>query len=197
MKIGIDIDDTTFLTVRSMLKYADIYEEEISGIPVNRDNFGLIQNCYYLKVLYGWDDKTKFDFFNNYYKNVMEECTLLPDANEVINKLREEGNTIHFITARLMTIEGCDTEKITKDSLRKFGIKYDSLNLQVKDKYSFVKDNNIDLLIDDSYDICSELLSKGKSALLMTTKMNKNIDDHNIVRVNSWKEIYNKIHEKY
>ena len=30
MKIGIDIDDTTFLTVKSMLKYADIFEEEIS-----------------------------------------------------------------------------------------------------------------------------------------------------------------------
>ena len=35
MKIGIDIDDTTFLTVKSMLKYADIFEEEITGIPTN------------------------------------------------------------------------------------------------------------------------------------------------------------------
>ena len=51
MKIGIDIDDTIFLTVKSMLKYADIFEEEISGIPTNRDSFGLIKNRYYLKVL--------------------------------------------------------------------------------------------------------------------------------------------------
>ena len=49
MKIGIDIDDTTFLTVKSMLKYADIFEEEISGVPTNRDSFGLIKNRYYLK----------------------------------------------------------------------------------------------------------------------------------------------------
>ena len=47
MKIGIDIDDTTFLTVKSMLKYADIFEEEISGKPVNRDSFRLIKNRYY------------------------------------------------------------------------------------------------------------------------------------------------------
>lgn len=52
MKIGIDIDDTTFLTVKSMLKYADIFEEEISGVPTNRDSFGLIKDRYYLKVLY-------------------------------------------------------------------------------------------------------------------------------------------------
>ena len=53
MKIGIDIDDTTFLTVKSMLKYADIFEEEISGVPTNRDSFGLIKNRYYLKALDG------------------------------------------------------------------------------------------------------------------------------------------------
>lgn len=50
MKIGIDIDDTTLLTVKPMLKYADIYEEEMSGKPTNRDNFGLIKNRYYLEA---------------------------------------------------------------------------------------------------------------------------------------------------
>lgn len=114
MKIGIDIDDTTFLTVKSMLKYADIFEEEISGEPTNRDSFGLIKNRYYLKALYGWDEKTKFAFFDKYYKNVLEECTMLPNADKTIQKLKEEGNTIHFITARLMNIKDCDTETITK-----------------------------------------------------------------------------------
>ena len=39
--------------------YADKFEEEISGVPTNRDSFGLIKNRYYLKVLYGWDEKRK------------------------------------------------------------------------------------------------------------------------------------------
>ena len=197
MRIGIDIDDTTFLTFKYMLKYADIYENEISGVPVNKDNFGLIKNCYYLNTLYGWDDKTKSDFFNKYYKMVLEECTILPYAKEVINKLKEEGNTIHFITARIMDIEGCDAEAITKNSLNKFGVLYDSLNLQIKDKCSFVKDNNIDLLIDDSYDICKEVTSKGEKALLMKTKMNERIDDSSIIRVSDWNEIYNVIHNNF
>lgn len=58
MKIGIDIDDTTFVTVKSMLKYADMYQEEISGTSTTRDSFGLITNQKYLNVLYGWDDET-------------------------------------------------------------------------------------------------------------------------------------------
>lgn len=193
MKIGIDIDDTTFLTVKSMLKYGDIFEEEISGVPLNRDSFGMIKNRYYLKALYGWDDETKFAFFRKYYKNVLEECTLLPNADKVIQKLKEEGNTIHFITARLMNIEGCDTEKITRASLEKFNIPYDYLDLHVSDKVKFFKENNIDLCIEDSYETCRQMLDNGIKAILMTTKMNEQIEDKDIIRVNTWDEIYAEI----
>ncbi len=196
MKIGIDLDDTTFITVKSMLKYADKFEEEISGIPTNRDSFGLIKNRYYLKVLYGWDEKTKFDFFDKYYKNVLEECTIMPNADKTIKKLKEEGDTIHFITARLMNIKDCDTEAITKESLKKFNIPYDSLNLHISDKLSFCEKNEIDLLIEDSYETCRELTENGIKSILMTTKMNADIDAQGIVRVNNWNEIYKEV-EKY
>ena len=196
MKIGIDLDGTTFITVKSMLKYADKFEEEISGIPTNRDSFGLIKNRYYLKVLYGWDEKTKFDFFDKYYKNVLEECTIMPNADKTIKKLKEEGDTIHFITARLMNIKDCDTEAITKESLTKFNIPYDSLNLHISDKLSFCEKNQIDLLIEDSYETCRKLTENGIKSILMTTKMNANIDAQGIVRVNNWDEIYKEI-EKY
>ena len=193
MKIGIDIDDTTFLTVKAMLKYADKFEEEISGVPTNRDSFGLIKNRYYLKVLYGWDEKTKFAFFDKYYKNVLEECTILPDANKTIRKLKAEGDTIHFVTARLMNIKNCDTEQITKKILNDFGIPYDSLNLHVIDKLTFFMDNKIDLCIEDSYETCRELTDNGIKSILMTTKMNADIDAKEIVRVNNWNEIYEEI----
>ena len=196
MKIGIDLDDTTFITVKSMLKYADKFEEEISGVTTNRDSFGLIKNRYYLKVLYGWDEKTKFDFFDKYYKNVLEECTIMPNADKTIKRLKEEGVTIHFITARLMNIKDCDTEAITKESLKKYNIPYDSLNLHISDKLSFCEKNEIDLLIEDSYETCRELTENGIKSFLMTTKMNADIDVQGIVRVNNWDDIYKEI-EKY
>ncbi len=71
MRIGIDIDDTTLITVNSMIKYADLYDTKDLGRTGTNGNLGLIKNRYYLKVLYGWDDKTKFAFFNKYYKNVL------------------------------------------------------------------------------------------------------------------------------
>ncbi len=193
MRIGIDIDDTTFYTAQSMIKYADIFEEERTGMPVHKDNFGLIRDRYYLQKLYDWDNETKFAFFDKYYKNVLEECSMLPNANKVIKKLKDCGDIIHFVTARLMNINGCDTESITKNSLAKFDIPYDYLDLHISDKVKFFKENNIDLCIEDSYETCKEMVENGIRAILMTTKMNERIDSGNITRVYNWNELYNEI----
>ena len=193
MKIGIDIDDTTFNTAKSMIKYADIFEEERTGIKNHKDNFGLIKDRYYLQELYDWNRDIKFDYFNKYYKNVLEECEMLPNANTVIKELKDEGNIIHFVTARLMNIPGCDAEKITKESLSKNNIPYDYLSLQIDDKLKFFKENNIDLCIEDSYETCKEMVENGIKAILMTTKMNEKIDSGNIKRVYNWDEVYQEI----
>ena len=88
------------------------------------------------------------------------------------------------------------TEKITRKSLNDFGIPYDSLNLHVSDKLKFFKENKIDLCIEDSYETCRELTDNGIKSILMTTKMNADINDKEIVRVNNWNEIYDEV-EKY
>lgn len=90
MNIGIDIDDTTVETINSMIKYADIYNTEILGRKDTRANLGLVRNRYYLEELYGWDKETKFDFFHKFYRNVLEECTVLPDVKEVLNNLKNK-----------------------------------------------------------------------------------------------------------
>ena len=193
MKIGIDIDDTTLITVKSMIKYADLYDTKILGRKGTNGNLGLIQNRYYLKVLYGWDDKTKFDFFDTYYKNVLEECVPMPNAPETITKLKEEGNEISFITARLTQIKNCDTENITIKTLKDNNIPYDKLIINASDKLKFCKENGIEIFIEDSYDTCKQLEENGIKTYLMTTKMNQNIDTGEIERVKDWNEIYQKV----
>lgn len=193
MRIGIDIDDTTVITVKSMIKYADLYDTKILGRKGTNGNLGLIQNRYYLKVLYGWDDKTKFDFFDTYYKNVLEECVPMANASETITKLKEEGNEISFITARLTQIKNCDTENITIKTLKDNNIPYDKLIINASDKLKFCKENGIEIFIEDSYDTCRQLEENGIKTYLMTTKMNQNIDAVEIERVKDWNEIYQKV----
>ena len=193
MRIGIDIDDTTFYTATSMIKYADIFEGERIGVPIHKDNYGLIKDRYYLQELYDWNREIKFNYFNKYYKNVLEECTPLSYVSEVIKKLKSEGDIIHFVTARLTNIDGCDTEKITIDSLNKYDIPFDYIDFHVDDKLSFFKEQKIDLCIEDSYETCKEMIDNGINAILMTTKMNERIDAGNITRVHNWNEVYNEI----
>lgn len=193
MRIGIDIDDTTFVTVEAMLKYGDIYDLEVVGGKGTNKNLGLITNRYYLKALYGWNEKTKFEFFDTYYKNILEESYPMENAANVINWLKEKNNEIYFITARLQHIQNCDTENITKNSLEKYNIHYDKLIINASDKLKFCLENNIAIFIEDSFDTCKELEEHGIKTFLMTTKMNENIDNKNIERVHSWLEVQEKI----
>ena len=193
MVIGIDIDDTTVVTVESMVKYGDKYDTEVLNREAKKDNLGRIKDRYYMKALYGWTEEEKFAFFDMYYKNVLEECYPLPNASEIINKLKQEGNEIIFITARLTNIKNCETENITKETFRKYNIPYDKLIMNVDDKLKFCKENGVEVFIEDSYETCKSLQENGIKAYLMTTKMNRNIVDEKIERVSSWNEVYEKI----
>lgn len=101
MKIGIDIDDTTVIMVNAMLKYAEIFDTQVLGRKGSNGKLGLIQSRYYLEALYGWNHEEKYRFFDTYYKNVLEECEPMKNVAETIQKLKNEGNEIFFITARL------------------------------------------------------------------------------------------------
>ena len=193
MVIGIDIDDTTVVTVESMVKYGDKYDTEVLNREAKKDNLGRIKDRYYMNALYGWTEEEKFAFFDMYYKNVLEECYPLPNASEIINKLKQEGNEIIFITARLTNIKNCETENITKETFRKYNIPYDKLIMNVDDKLKFCKENDVEVFIEDSYETCKNLQENGIKAYLMTTKMNRNIVDDKIERVSSWDEVYEKI----
>ena len=193
MRIGMDIDDTTFVTVNAMIKYADIYHSQVLERKIDKNSLGLIRNRYYLKAIYGWNDEEKFGFFDRYYKDVLKECKMIEDANTVCQKLKERGHKIYFITARLTNIKNCPTEEITKQSLKENHIPYDRLIINASDKLTVAKENGIDVFIEDSYDTCKELSENGIKSILMTTKMNQDIDQGSIVRVKTWEEIYEEI----
>ena len=193
MIIGIDIDDTTVVTVKSMVKYGDKYDTEVLGRKAQKDNLGQIKDRYYMRALYGWTDEQKFAFCDMYYKNALEECYPLPNAGEKINKLKEEGNEIIFITARLTNVKNCDTESITKTTLEKYGIPYDKLIMNVDNKLEFCQKYGVEVFIDDSFETCKSLQDNGIKSYLMTTRMNQNIEPGNVERVTSWDEVYEKI----
>ena len=197
MKIGIDIDDTIVDTYSSMIKYADIYNEKILGRKNTKKEIGNIETSRYLDVLYKWDKKTKFEYFDMYYKNVLEECTILPEVSKILQELKKEKCEIYFVTARVSGIKNCDTEELTKKTLIENNIPYNKLIIDADDKVKYCKEYGIEYFIDDSYITLKNMNESNIKTYLMTTKLNQNLSiNPQIQRVNNWSEFYKKIHLK-
>ena len=193
MNIGIDIDDTISKTAELMIGYANIYNIEVVQKEIKQGKMGNVKTHQYLNALYGWSNEEKQAFFEKYYGNILEEVRPKENVSEVLKKIKQEGNKIFFITARLTNIKNTPTLKITKEWLRKNEIPYDELIMDAKDKLIVCKEKNIDLFIDDSLENCKKMFENNIQAYLMNSIVNKNIEEENITRVKSWDEVYEKI----
>lgn len=183
MKIGIDIDNVITKTFSKTLEYIEKCD--------NKEE--LLNN---IKAITTGDNSVKcVDVF--YKKNslkVFEQAELMEGAKENIDRLLEDGHEIIIITLRgdkLQEYKG--SEKITLDYFKKYDIKYNKIIFSSIDKVKDCKENNIDILIDDSVSNCIKAEKEGINAIIFNTETNKNIDDRNIKRVTDWNEIYEEI----
>ena len=87
-----------------------------------------------------------------------------------------------------------DTKKLTENWLQENNVQFDKLFMNASDKVQLVKENNIDLFIDDSFNNCKQISENTNAKVyMMTSLVNKNLGDEKIKRVFSWPEIDNLI----
>ena len=193
MNIGIDIDDTISETFETLLPYSQKYTIEDlkrkSKIELRSD----YPNHFYIVYMNGWNEKEAVDFWKKYYAEILRNLNMKKFASEVINKLKSEGHKIFLITAR-WDMEKDNTQEITKQWLKENNIEYDGLFLNASDKLQLVKDNNIDVFIDDSFNNCKKIANNTDvKVYMMNSKINEALNDEKITRVFSWAEIYSLI----
>ena len=193
MIIGIDIDDT----ISDSTTQHDYYAKEFTEKVLKRE-FKIYETSsldpMWAKFVYDWSDEENKEFWNLYYEKDMMSVVPKPNAVEIINELYKD-NEIIIISARWDRESGI-IQRITEEWLKKYNIKYHKLYMGHIDKRQIVADNKIDLFIDDALKTCTEVQSLGVKSLLMTTRLNKDIDIGNITRVNNWDEI-NEIIKSY
>ena len=196
MNIGIDIDDTISETFEALLPYSQKYTIEDLKRKSNININGNYTNHLYIENANGWNDTETKNFWKKYYGDILKEVNIKKFASEVINKLKKNGNKIYLITAR-WDIPNGNTKQITENWLIKNNIMYDKLFMNASDKLQLVKENNIDLFIDDSYKNCKKVSENTNTKVYMMTSMvNKDLDDKTIKRVFSWPEIDNLINKE-
>ena len=195
MRIGIDIDGVLTDVERWQLDYGSkFYYERYQKEIVDFEGYDTNQ-------IFNVDDKLDEEFWREYFKEYSLNVEVRKFANEVIDKLKQDGHQIYIITARgsflshsadVMSIE--ENQQIVLNWLKNHHINYDKIIFSPEDKLDICKENNIDLMIEDKVDNINKI-SKIIPVICFHAGYNKVCKNSNIIRCYSWYDIYSKINK--
>lgn len=192
MIIGIDIDDTISNTYEISVKYLEEYAEKYLKRKLTFNPAKKAVDHHYIKHTFELKDGEDIDFWEKYWDKITENISPKENAVEIINKLKNEGNTIVIITAR-WDMCGVSALEVSKKWLSNNKIPFDDIIVNVNNKAEIAENKNIDYFIDDSIKNCEEVKAKGIKSYLFCGEMNKHYDSDYVEKVYSWNEIYEKI----
>lgn len=181
MKIGIDIDDVITDTSDTIYKY----------ILKNDTNQEIIP--YLVEIMRGEIPEFAKDFIDKNTLKIFSTVKVKENAQNIIKKLLNDGNDIYIITSRGEQ-HYKESKKLTLNYLKNNNIEYKKIFFDSFEKTKICKENNIDILVDDSVKYCEEFKKQDGIAIVFTSKVNEHIKT-NITRVTNWLELYDKIKE--
>lgn len=181
MKIAIDIDDTLTNTKDNQLK---LWKEYITKYPDPNYSEELPHN------INEFDAGAYIDKFWELYRyHLSFGSTYKQDASTIIDKLKSDGHELCIVTSR--PDSGYDDLKgRIKKALKENEIHIDTIHTDARDKGSYCKEHNFDLLIDDNIKQIESAKSHGLQAILFN-----DIKTYQGPQTTTWKELYNIIKE--
>ena len=184
-KIAIDIDNTICNTSEFFGELAIKFDREV----LHKNNI-----INFDKVVPRSDDWSKEElsyFVENLFNKESINIPIKEDASKYINKLKDMGFYILFITNRGIKDDD-NTDLIVPEYLDKNNIMYDEIITKSNDKYKYLDD--VDYFVDDAIFNCEEALNKSNSkVIMMLTNKTKDYENDNIYKVNNWEEIFKYI----
>ncbi len=181
MKIAVDIDDTLTNTKEQQIIF---WKEYVSIYPNSNYTEELPENINSFEA-----GEYISKFWDTYREQLSFESTYKKDAGKIISKLKTEGHELCIVTSRPKDFYTNLVPRI-KDALKKNNIPIDTIYTDAREKGTFCKEHNFDLLIDDDI----RHILKAKELGLKTILFNKT--QHDVDQVSSWQEIYDII-KKY
>ncbi len=180
MRIGIDIDDVIAETSLSMKDYIEKY-----------DTTGDVSK-YIVEIMRGEiPTKPVKDFLDAYCLSIYKDAKVKAHTSEVLQRLIKAGNEIYMVTSR-GEIKYKGSENFTLEYFKTNNIPYTKILFNSFEKASICKENQIDVMVDDSAKHCMEIRQAGMRSILFTSDVNKEIDVP-ITRVNDWLELEEKL----
>ena len=187
MNIGIDIDNVLSDFDEVLLNDYKKHDKELR-------NNGIVNNDVYIRKMFDWSEEEEALYYKKNIERLASLFEPIKDCSKYIKKLRENGHCIYIISGR-DNGEYSDPYNMTIKWLKKYDIEYDKLILtnayNHQEKADICIKNNVDIMIDDSINVCLKCSESGIKSLLFNTEYNKN--EIRFTRVNNWEEIFNYI----
>jgi len=177
MKIAIDIDNTIFSCDSLLYKYvSNLFVKQKTEKKLSYIEFDSIKPIVYQEGLRLFSKIHNSDYYNQVDNSVT-----------VINLLKSEGHEIFILSARP---KDKFSRNVIFNLVNKYGLKFDILALNCKNKVNYCKEREIDVMVDDQYKICQACVNVGINAIWLTDKNKKTENNSNLLYVaNNWNEI--------
>lgn len=192
MNIGIDIDGVMTDIEKFQLDFGSkFYYEKYNKNIVNSSEYETYD-------IFNIDEKTDNKFWWKYYLYYEFKIKPREFTSEVIKKIMSEGNNVYIITARGAFLKKSSkilynlNKLIVKIWLKKYKIKYNKIIFSNEEKIDVIKNNRIDLMVEDKPDNINKI-SKMIPVMCFDSEYNENIEGENIIRCYSWYDLYSKL----
>lgn len=180
MRIAIDIDKTIFDCNSFLYQFVNTY---------------LISQSLTHKLKYKEIDLFDYDINSSRFLNKVSKIhnpyfySVEEEAPEVIKKWVKEGHEIFLLSSRPASKS---LVIVLLKCLKKYDIPFNKIIVSCNNKAVYCKENNIDILIDDSPYICRNAKKIGVDVILYNS--NKNLDNRtipfkDIICAKSWRDL--------
>ncbi len=188
MIIGSDIDGV----LTDLEKYQLVEGEKYFNRPP------IDKNAFKTYKIFGGTLKDEENFWLTKVFDYAINVPAKEGAKEAIEKLKKDGHSIIFVTARTYTTDnderGSKMRKAVYDWLDKNGFLYDKVVFSTEDKEKVCIDLKLDLMIEDS-PVNIEYLKKHMPIICMEAGYNKKVYGDDIYRCKDWSTVYDAVNE--
>lgn len=189
MRIGLDIDNV-------VSDFDKKVEYECAIEDRRKRNRGMVNpDADWIPRFYDWSYDEVEGFFEENMEEFAKVLELREGALEYMTKLMEEGHELYLISHRVYP-HYTEPLKVTKTWLLEKKVPYTKLILsETVNKTKECKENNVDVMFDDSVTNCRLLIEGGVKCYVMGTKYTHQVKCDDLDIVYNWKELYELINK--
>lgn len=184
MKIGIDLDGVVIDSEAAFRTYEEIFAIE----DLNHRKIIDYEEPKY-QGRYSWSIEEQQKFNMKYLLKASYESNLMPGFLPVYKRLKEMKFELIVITARGVFIDEMKDDAIRL--LNENNIVFDKYYWNINDKLEICQKENIDIMIDDDYNIIQQISNAKIKTLYFRDANLKKLNESNYIHeVNNWGDIY-------